>query len=109
MPNTRITVFTATNVASTPVGPNAARRWLKVQVYSTADVPANVTAWVDHSGKAAVAQQCFQVIAGGLFEWGVLNPREFTHGMNLVNCPTGPISVITSSGSSIGIIEEGIG
>jgi hypothetical protein len=104
--NTRITAFTATTVANQVVGPNPLRRGLRIQIFGPPDVTGGITVWMDDSGNHAVVQACWQIISGAVWEWGRPDTREFSRAQHLSNCPTAAISVITSTGSATGLIEE---
>ncbi len=99
MANNKLTPFNATVMAVTVVPANPFRRILRVQVYGPPDVSGGPTVWVDESGNPAVVQACYQAVPGVVLEWTAgERPQEYG--------PTGSISVITSSSTAKGIIEE---
>lgn len=105
-PNTKRTFFTATGVASTPLQPNAIRRAMWIQIFGPPDVTGGITVWADWCGNAAVPFQCWQLISGAIWAFGVPDPKEFARESFLPNCPIGALSVITASGTAQGLIIE---
>ena len=99
MANNKLTFFTAITVATTVLPANPFRRILRIQVYGPPDVAAGPTVWVDESGNPAVVLKCYQAVPGVILEWiAGEHPQEYG--------PTGAISVITSTSTAQGVIEE---
>ena len=106
VPNNRYTFFTATSVAQTVVAANPDRRRLNIYSYARPEETDPNSIWVNDSSAPAVAFQCKQIIPGQIWELGGSSDQNNPKMLTFQSCPTGAISVCTSTGSHRGLIEE---
>lgn len=84
------------NLALRDLG-NIGRVYFEIQSYGPPDYSANPTFWVAF-GKAAVVggSGSFQMVVGAVFSWSDYE------------CPQGYISIISESGTALGMITESL-
>lgn len=106
MANTKYTPFSATPSAATVLAANPNRRRLNIYSFGLPEETDTNSIWVNDTGNTAVAFQCKQMLPGSVYEYGGTDDYVGPLQLRFQACPTGAISVVTSSGTHRGLIEE---